>query len=799
MVNGKIVSIALVVFSFFVTNFNFGQDTVKYAWPFPPFNQSQGINGTFCEFRNTLSADHFHNAVDIGQPDGAPVYPCIDGTVYYIDAGGSNAYVSVKTKIGNKWKRITYLHINPSPKMYIGKLVKAGRDTLGFIHSGMGHTHLIERELVNSPDDYAVEINNIRKGGGLTPYVDNWPPVIHENTLQFRLNGTTTTMPANALSNKVDIIVKIEEWNGPSYVHRNNGTYIAGYRVWTEDTSQVVYEPADSGKKYQFDRKPLNEDVHNVFLAGVATTSNPVYILTNGKGERYVNTYRHIYDNYFDTQKLPEGNYQLEIFSKDTRDNFAHKFIPITITRRDVIAPGIVTLLAVLNEDGKKSVKVMWQKRPEPDIKAYRLYYTGNTLLQDWKLAAEMPGDTSEYSFNSPAEFVNPTDANVYFFYITAVDSSGNESKPSDIYSRSTFQTAEERPNALIVDGFDRYGGSGSWNKPTHSFNTKYFMAMTVADNQLNISSCANDAVEKGLIDLNDYDFVVWFCGDESTKDNTFTTKEQGKIAEYLINGGNIFVTGSEIGWDLDKPHSGSVPSDTLFYRHYLHAKFVYDGDRNMNKVYGRESTVFENFQMMFGQTYPEDYPDDINPLYGSQIILDYNTNRLGGEKRHAGVFYKGTFAQSDKIGSVVYVAFGFESSGSLSKQSEFFNDVFKLIDLKTAVKKEKILPLNFALEQNYPNPFPAGSGTNEPTTTIKYSIPYVGDATLQNAGASPTNVRLVVYDVLGRKVATLVNKRQAPGKYSVQFNARNLASGIYFYRLTYGQYSLVKKMILQK
>lgn len=86
----------------------------------------------------------------------------------------------------------------------------------------------------------------------------------------------------------------------------------------------------------------------------------------------------------------------------------------------------------------------------------------------------------------------------------------------------------------------------------------------------------------------------------------------------------------------------------------------------------------------------------------------------------------------------------------------------------------------SYALAQNYPNPF-------NPTTTIQYS--------LANAG----NVSLKIYDVLGREVANLVNGRQAAGEYTVQFNAANLASGIYFYRLQAGDFVQTKKMMLVK
>ncbi len=102
-----------------------------------------------------------------------------------------------------------------------------------------------------------------------------------------------------------------------------------------------------------------------------------------------------------------------------------------------------------------------------------------------------------------------------------------------------------------------------------------------------------------------------------------------------------------------------------------------------------------------------------------------------------------------------------------------------------TGLEEENNLPTEFALEQNYPNPF-------NPSTTIKYSIPAIKNR-------SAVAVRLKVYDVLGREVATLVNGKQAPGNYSATFNASGVPSGIYFYKLTAGNFSQVRKMIFVK
>ena len=109
------------------------------------------------------------------------------------------------------------------------------------------------------------------------------------------------------------------------------------------------------------------------------------------------------------------------------------------------------------------------------------------------------------------------------------------------------------------------------------------------------------------------------------------------------------------------------------------------------------------------------------------------------------------------------------------------------------SVNSQNILlenPNRFLLKQNYPNPF-------NPTTTISYSIPSI----IAKSGATKQSVNVVldVYNSLGQKIATLVNKAQAPGDYSVRFDASNLPSGVYFYKLQTGKFTSTKKMILIK
>ncbi len=99
---------------------------------------------------------------------------------------------------------------------------------------------------------------------------------------------------------------------------------------------------------------------------------------------------------------------------------------------------------------------------------------------------------------------------------------------------------------------------------------------------------------------------------------------------------------------------------------------------------------------------------------------------------------------------------------------------------LKRVIAGNDDLPRDYILEQNYPNPFNAG-------TKIPYVLPHGEHVTMK------------IYDILGREVTTLVNERQMPGIYEVPWTAHNIASGVYFYRLTAGEMRLQRRMVIVK
>lgn len=128
-----------------------------------------------------------------------------------------------------------------------------------------------------------------------------------------------------------------------------------------------------------------------------------------------------------------------------------------------------------------------------------------------------------------------------------------------------------------------------------------------------------------------------------------------------------------------------------------------------------------------------------------------------------------------------------YEFTDSELHESEVIRYRLKQIDLDGMFEYSDVvevevnyLPTEFALEQNYPNPF-------NPATTIEYSLP------------GEENVELKIYDILGNEVKILVNGKQEAGFYKVNFNASNLASGLYIYRIQAGKFRQTRKMLLMK
>ena len=403
---------------------------------------------------------------------------------------------------------------------------------------------------------------------------------------------------------------------------------------------------------------------------------------------------------------------------------------------------------------------------PSDGATKYRLYTSTDAQNFRW---VDYPNNVIDLSGLSPDS--------VYYFKISAVNANGESGVTELLAVRPSSGFAP----ILVVHGFDRTAGT------RNTFDYIKRFAPSIARMGYAFDACANEVIEEGFLNLSDYRAVIWISGEEGTADESFSATEQGLVAAYLENGGNLFVSGSEIGYDLVAKGS-QVDQD--FYRTYLKAEYVRDKAGNY-RVSGTTQGIFAGLSSIAFDdgtqgTYNVDYPDGIRPRDGAVMAMVYpgfDPATYGG----AGIQYAGLFGNGSRPGKLVYLAVGFEAFYPESARDSLMARILQFFDLPTTIsgETEPLISRELVLEQNYPNPF-------NPETTIPFTVP--------PGGVQP--VRLQIFDLLGREVTTLVNRLLPPGRHQVVWDGRDrdgnpLPSGTYIYRLQVGDQSRSRKLIL--
>jgi N-acetylmuramoyl-L-alanine amidase len=247
----------------------------------------------------------------------------------------------------------------------------------------------------------------------------------------------------------------------------------------------------------------------------------------------------------------------------------------------------------------------------------------------------------------------------VYYYRVTATNA-GGESFPTETLA----VRIGSGPPVLVVAGFDRMdqnlalvttdpqtGGTLHRGAVDRMNSYRYILrhAASLAAAGYAFDSASNEAVRSGEVPLGGYCAVDWFLGEESTADDTFDAAEQALAQAYLNGGGALFVSGAEIGWDLDYSGGGAA-----FYNGYLKADYAGD-DAGTYAVTASAGGIFEGlagfaFDDASSGQYDTNYPDQLTPLGGAAACLAYSGG-LGGT---AGIQYSGAF-------KVVHLGFPFE------------------------------------------------------------------------------------------------------------------------------------------
>ena len=401
--------------------------------------------------------------------------------------------------------------------------------------------------------------------------------------------------------------------------------------------------------------------------------------------------------------------------------------------------------------------------KPDTNTAEYIIYYGTNGMLFT---------DTITVPAVNPVITGLQSNA-LYYLMIKASNTAGTSAVSELLAGIPNIQ----KEKILIVNGFDR-ASTGN------TFNFIRMHASAVYVNGFTFASATNDAVTDGTISLNDYSAADYILGDESTVDETFSTAEQTNVKSFLQNGGCLLVSGSEIAWDLD---AKGTASDKDFINNYLKMRYIADAPNGIKQsTYQAEvlsltpfgGIPFLAFDNGTHGSIDVQWPDVVKANAGGEPLAKY-TN-LDTSVGVSSVYYSGLFPSGTKVGKVVALGFPFETIYAQGTRDLFMTKIISYFGIATGVHDLPTVPDIFALYQNYPNPF-------NPVTTFSYQLPV------------QSTVLLTVYDALGREIAVVVNEKQAAGYHSVSFNASHLASGVYFYRLTAGNFSSVKKFNLLK
>lgn len=280
-------------------------------------------------------------------------------------------------------------------------------------------------------------------------------------------------------------------------------------------------------------------------------------------------------------------------------------------------------------------------------------------------------------------------DANTpYYFKVTATNA-GGESSASEVVTALPSGGAKQ---VLIVNGYDRYDRTQNFRYPylggtvdrvwprynnSHDYVVQVATAIQASKPGVHVATTSNEAVIAGTVNLSDYNSVIWITGTESTDDDTFNATEQTKVTNFVNAGGNLFLSGSEIGWDLDQQNNGRT-----FYESTLLANYVsddagtYTATANAGSIFaGMSSFVFSNgtaFSQLDSQMYDVAFPDVIAPQAGAVSALTYSGG-LGGT---AAIQVAGTGSK----GNIVMFAFPFEAMTNASRRQSAMGNILSFL-----------------------------------------------------------------------------------------------------------------------
>jgi|GEM_PF-2390088 len=380
----------------------------------------------------------------------------------------------------------------------------------------------------------------------------------------------------------------------------------------------------------------------------------------------------------------------------------------------------------------------------------------------------------------------------------------------------------------------------GSYTEPNFTYLTKYPFPDVVNTMQLDVTRIDNDLVISAYIN----DVLIY----NGRLNNVNASLFSGKMIIDLIRDDEPLEWSCE---EVDVKYNPLIESDVTFYDDFSNenspwfkfgdfetiAQSVNISNNSMNFIYNGSSETAINVIPPVGAV--KDFAIELQGSAGSMHNSTLGISRFFDYKNYTTMFFEGDsiylgyannsfeptiIAACDFTGTALTkVKFSIEEIASNLTMRVWINDEllltgdvnnvnqrlavghlaigffdgnvidvnfdyasFDFVNYITNIDDEiSTLPTKYNLSQNYPNPF-------NPSTTIQYSIPV-------NVKSEMSNVKLIVYDILGREITTLVNETKSAGNYEVKFDASSLSSGVYLYKIQAGNFINTKKMILMR
>ncbi len=358
----------------------------------------------------------------------------------------------------------------------------------------------------------------------------------------------------------------------------------------------------------------------------------------------------------------------------------------------------------------------------------YRIYRTDGNHF-------ELMADISDTFWTSPA-----FSDGVQIFVMTAY----NEWGESDLTEMLAVRSSPNLAPILLVDGVERE--RGTWN--TRNFSIEH--AEAIYNGGAACDAASNDMVRLGKVSLSDYEMVDWILGEEGVRDTTLAPDEQDSIAEYIAQGGALFISGAEIGYDLVE-HGTS--NDRQFYNNVLLARYMGD-DAQTHAVTGVVGDIFDGLSFEFDDGthghYDVDYPDMIDGYGGSRVVLLYSGGSGGG----AGIAYRSGLFEGRKYSGIVYFGFPFETIYDTVDRNQVMRRILDYYGLASVEERE------------------------DGGVVGRISVEVSSGMVVFRLPVKLESGRLRVFDIAGRKI-DLVNFSEDRILWS-----KNVAAGVYFYKI---------------